>query len=795
MSLEYDPIINGKDPTTNIVGLGPINQWDDEGLQMRVYFRDTSGRVWHEDDDYYPFFFLSDIRFLEGFPKDLYMIKRLNGNGYYKYLVVFSSLRTYWQAVKYIRLKGNDPEEDPIQLKAYHSPVQQYLIQTGRTVFKGLAFADIYRMQVDIETYSNGNFPNAENEEDQIIIIAVSDNRGGEWLLHLECGTSVANGIPFSSEKKMLMYLVDLIQDKDPDVIEVHNGFAFDLPYIMTRCEMFGVEFRIGRDGSVPRAFERERKFADRSVEFFNLNVHGRAIIDTYFLAMDYDTVKRDMPSYSLKAVAKYFGYADEDRVYVDGPDIARTWDEDPARLLAYAIDDVRETSRIAKTLSSSTFYMAQIVPMDYASVDMAGSAAKIEAIFVREYLRQRESLPKKEIGKQQHGGYTDSFMTGVFGPVVYADVSSLYPSIMLNYSIQPERDTLKIFGYILDKLTTMRLTVKSELKNYGKTSDMYVEKDGAQSSYKIIINSFYGAIGSNYFIFNDFSEADRVATTGQDIIRLMISEIEKDGGMIVALDTDGTLFVPPASLDTEEKQIAYVQSLTSRMPPGIEIDHDGTFPKMVAYKKKNYVLQDSDGKLKYKGASIKSRAYEKFGVEFVKEAFRLLLFEDINGLHVLYNNTLSAIKNRTWTVEDFQTSTTLHDTLENYKQAVSRGPGNGGRNKDAAFELAIADRKKTGRKYVVGDKISHYISGDEKAYKVRAFEQAKFSTEWDPEHPDENTEYYIKKRFKEFCKKFKTFFEPADYDRIFSETDKLFPVDLSSIKIKNTNKNDDVSN
>ena len=38
-------------------------------------------------------------------------------------------------------------------------------------------------------------------------------------------------------------------------------------------------------------------------------------------------------------------------------------------------------------------------------------------------------------------GGYTDIFVTGVVGPVVYADVESLYPSIMLHYDVRPHAD------------------------------------------------------------------------------------------------------------------------------------------------------------------------------------------------------------------------------------------------------------------------------------------------------------------------------------------------------------------
>ena len=60
----------------------------------------------------------------------------------------------------------------------------------------------------------------------------------------------------------------------------------------------------------------------------------------------------------------------------------------------------------------------------------------------VRAYLRHKHALPTgggSGAGQHMRGGYVDIFATGVVGPIVYADVESLYPSIMLNYDVTPE--------------------------------------------------------------------------------------------------------------------------------------------------------------------------------------------------------------------------------------------------------------------------------------------------------------------------------------------------------------------
>jgi DNA polymerase elongation subunit (family B) len=218
---------------------------------------------------------------------------------------------------------------------------------------------------------------------------------------------------------------------------------------------------------------------------------------------MSFDVFKRDLPGYSLKVAAQYFHLAADSRTYIEGQDIARVWQTDPQRLLDYALDDVIETERLARHLSGSTFYLTQLLPMPYGKVARTGPAAKIEALLVREHLRQRHALPQRQRGGQMRGGYTDIFVTGVLGPVVYADVESLYPSIMLHYDVRPSTDELGLFQHLLRQLTDMRLHTKRRMQEAATPAE-HSALDAQQSSYKILINSFYGQLGFRHALFND---------------------------------------------------------------------------------------------------------------------------------------------------------------------------------------------------------------------------------------------------------------------------------------------------
>ena len=93
----------------------------------------------------------------------------------------------------------------------------------------------------------------------------------------------------------------------------------------------------------------------------------------------------------------------------------------------------------------------------------------------------------------------------------------------------------------------------------------------------------------------------------------------------------------------------------------------------------------------------------------------------------------------------------TLSESLENYRGKVEAKK----RNPAATYELALA----SGRPYRAGDQVSYYVTG--KAKRVRVYENCKFTSDYDPNNPDENVAYYQAKLLN-LLKKFKGFLPPA---------------------------------
>ena len=164
----------------------------------------------------------------------------------------------------------------------------------------------------------------------------------------------------------------------------------------------------------------------------------------------------------------------------------------------------------------------------------------------------------------------------------------------------------------------------------------------------------------------------------------------------------------------------------------------------MFSYKAKNYALLTHEGEVVIKGGALKSRGLEKFQRVFLEEMIKLLMEGKPEAIADLRDEFAQKIREREWPIEMLMKTDTLQDSLEKYRQKIAGG----GRNRAAAYELALT----SGRNYKPGDQISYYVKATPK--KVAAYEAAKLVTDFDPQNRDENVDYYIAK-LDDLVKKF----------------------------------------
>ena len=716
MAFEDNQLLFGSDPTPRIVAI----ELGETGT-VKVYRREKDGATVCQIEEFHPFVWADgDVADL-GLPN----AEKLAGEAKYNWLVTTDN----WKELIALR---NGLKRAGRNFFALSDPVQHYLTHTGRTLFKQLPFEELKRMQLEVLSFAGGDLEAAA--DDHITSIAVSDNSGWEELIEVN-----PNAIE-ESEHAAIKRLTGLIRERDPDVIEGHNLFKFDLPFLVARARKAKTKLDWGRSGGFLRSRPSRLQIAEKTIDYPKFTIEGRHFVDTFLLAQFYDVGMRSLSGFERSDVAQHFGLTNAlDVSQLSGKELQSAWQEDPKRYRERALCAVRESRAVADLLSRSYFIQAQIFPYNYQDVIVRGNATRINALFLREYFRQRHGIPEMPMVRGFEGGYTDIFFTGVARNVWHCDIASLYPSIMLQFDCFPVNDQLQIFRHLLTDLRAFRLQAKSDMRG-AKDAPQRRYFHALQNTFKILINSFYGYLGFAQGNFADFEAAARVTQIGRDLLKKMIEWLKAQGAQVIEVDTDGIYFVPPNEHNIDELR----SGLAKELPPGIEVEFDEQFDAMFSYKAKNYALLTRHGEVVIKGGALKSRGLEKFQRVFLEKMIKLLMEGKADAIPPLRDEFAQKIQDREWPIEMLMKTDTLQDSLEKYRQKIAGG----GRNKGAAYELALA----SGRNYKPGDQISYYVKATPK--KVAAYEAAKLVTNFDPQNRDENVNYYVAK-LDELAKKF----------------------------------------
>ena len=718
MAFEENTLLFGFDPTPRIVAI----ELGDTGT-VKVYRREGDGSIACDIEEFHPFVWCdSDVTDLnigaEKLAGDLRYGWRISVNSWKELIALRNGLKSAGRG-----------------FFALSDPVQHYLTATGRTLFKGLPFEELRRLQLEVLSFSEPVAGGADaGSNDHLMSIALSDNSGWEELIVVDPAT------PEESERAVLKRLAAIIVERDPDVIEGHNLFRFDLPYLVARARQAKVKLDWGRGGGFLRSRPSRLQIAEKTIDYPKFTVDGRHFVDTFLLAQFYDVGMRSLSGFERIDVAQHFGLTDETQISsLCGQELQRAYLDGSDRFGKRALCAVRETRAIADLLSPSYFIQAQIFPYNYQDVVVRGNATRINALFLREYYRQRHSIPEMPMVRGFEGGYTAIFFTGVARNVWHCDIASLYPSVMLQFDCFPVTDQLQIFRHLLTDLRTFRLEAKASMRSAAdRKQQQYFQ--ALQNTFKILINSFYGYLGFAQGNFADFDAAARVTQIGRELLQKMIDWLNARGAQVIEVDTDGIYFVPPPNAKSDELRDA----LGKELPPGIEVELDEQFEAMFSYKAKNYALLTREGEVIIKGGALKSRGLEKFQRVFLEEMIKLLMERKPEGIGELRNDFERKIREREWPINWLMKTDTLQDSLEKYRQKIAGSA----RNRAAAYELALA----SGRDYKPGEQVSYYITGTTK--KVAAYENAKLASAFDPQNRDENIDYYISK-LDELVKKF----------------------------------------
>src|SRR5260370_1557178 len=254
MEFEKNTMLFGADSTARIVAI----ELGETGT-VKVYRREKRGSTIVEVEPFHPFVWAdSDVeeRGIEA--------EKLEGALRYGWLITVDS----WKELAAMR---NGLKKANRDFFALTDPVQHYLTATGRTLFKELPFEELKRLQLEVLSFEEpvAGVPDA-GPADHIMSIALSDNTGWEELIVVD-PKNVAE-----SEHSAFKRLTSLIKERDPDVIEGHNLFRCDLPYLIARAGKTKTKLDWGRSGGFLRSRPSRLQIAEKTIDYPPFTTHAR---------------------------------------------------------------------------------------------------------------------------------------------------------------------------------------------------------------------------------------------------------------------------------------------------------------------------------------------------------------------------------------------------------------------------------------------------------------------------------------------------------------------------------------
>src|SRR5207253_49990 len=182
-----------------------------------------------------------------------------------------------------------------------------------------------------------------------IMSIALSDNSGWEDLIVVDPKKAE------ESEHNAIKRLTALIKERDPDVIEGHDLFRFDLPYLVARAKKLKTKLDWGRSGGFLRSRPSRLQIAEKTIDYPKFALDGRHFVDTFLLAQFYDVGMRTLTGFERAEVARHFALCQtEEFSGLAGKELHRAYLTKDERFRRRALCAVRETRALSDLLSPS---------------------------------------------------------------------------------------------------------------------------------------------------------------------------------------------------------------------------------------------------------------------------------------------------------------------------------------------------------------------------------------------------------------------------------------------------------
>ena len=469
-----------------------------------------------------------------------------------------------------------------------------------------------------------------------------------------------------ADEKQLLNAFVAWFETHDIDIIIGWNVINFDMALLQKRCDKYGIKFALGRDGSSP--YWRKNKNTEQQY----IEIAGRVVLDGIDLlktaTYSFSSFSLDNVANTLLGLGKKVGDVDN-RV----EEITDNFLHHKVDLAAYNLEDCRLVWLIFEKTQLLEFAMlrAQLTGL---SIDrVGGSVAAFTNLYLPKLHRSGYIAPNMgdgESGLISPGGYVMDSVPGLYDNVLVLDFKSLYPSIIRTFKIDPmglieglltADDTARIAGFDHAYFSREHHFLPAIIESLWQERDKAkAEKNAALSqAIKIIMNSFYGILGSTGCRFYDPRLAGSITKRSHELLKTTQTWIENQGYQVIYGDTD-SIFVHVGAEKSDQAcrelgrsleqliNTKWQQELSQRfnIESQLEIEFETHFKRFLMPKvrggnldnnesvgtKKRYagiVIKDNKRTLVFKGLETVRSDWTQLSKDFQQELYRRIFNEE----------------------------------------------------------------------------------------------------------------------------------------------------------------------
>ena len=354
-----------------------------------------------------------------------------------------------------------------------------------------------------------------------------------------------------ADEKALLLALEAWFIEHDPDIIIGWNVIDFDFRLLLHRAEWNKISLRIGRGKQTPH-YRHSTQNANQGF----ISVPGRVVMDGI------DTLKTasyNFRSWSLEAVSQELlgeGKAIHN-VHDRMAEINHMFKHDKLSLATYNLQDCKLVTRIFKQTHLLEFAIERSRLTGVELDRIGGSVAAFTNLYMPQLHRAGYIAPNLESENwiASPGGYVMDSKPGLYDSVLVLDFKSLYPSIIRSFRIDPmglvegllleegKAEHQAIAGFRGGQFHRTRHFLPEMIESLWAARDR-AKREGDKAfsqAIKIIMNSFYGVLGSSGCRFFDHRLASSITMRGHEIMKLTRDLIEAKGYEVIYGDTDST--------------------------------------------------------------------------------------------------------------------------------------------------------------------------------------------------------------------------------------------------------------